>query len=59
MTTPPHILLVGNNLILMSSRSLILRNAGYLVQEAYTVDKAITSVRYWHSRTSGRHLDSV
>src|SRR3977135_1353731 len=44
MTTPPHILSVGANPNLMASRSLILRNAGYLVQEAYTVDKAINLV---------------
>jgi CheY-like chemotaxis protein len=42
MTTPPHILSVGNNPILMSSRSLLLRNAGYAVDETYTVDKAIS-----------------
>jgi DNA-binding response OmpR family regulator len=28
----------------MSSRSLILRSAGYLVEEAYTIDKAINLV---------------
>lgn len=44
MTTPPHILSVGNDPILMASRSLILRGAGYLVEEAYTVDKAISLV---------------
>src|ERR1044071_1009503 len=44
MTTPPHILSVGKNPTLMSSRSLILRNAGYLVDEAYSVDKAINLV---------------
>ena len=44
MSTPPHILSVGANPNLMASRSLILRNAGYLVQEAYTVDKAINLV---------------
>jgi DNA-binding response OmpR family regulator len=44
MTTPPHILSVGANPTLMSSRSLILRGAGYLVEEAYTVDKAINLV---------------
>ena len=44
MTTPPHILSVGANPTLMSSRSLILRSAGYSVEEAYTVDKAISLV---------------
>jgi DNA-binding response OmpR family regulator len=44
MTTPPHILSVGANPTLMSSRSLILRSAGYLVKEAYTVGKAINLV---------------
>jgi DNA-binding response OmpR family regulator len=44
MTTPLHILSVGANPILMSSRTLILRSAGYLVEEAYTVDKAINLV---------------
>jgi len=44
MTTPPHILSVGANPTLMSSRSLILRSAGYLVEEAYTVGKAINLV---------------
>jgi CheY-like chemotaxis protein len=44
MTTPPHILSVGKNPTLMSSRSLILRNAGYQVDEAYSVDKAINLV---------------
>jgi DNA-binding response OmpR family regulator len=44
MTTPPRILSVGNNPTLMSSRSLILRGAGFLVDEAYTVDKAIAMV---------------
>jgi len=44
MTTPPHILSVGTNPTLMSSRSLILRGAGYLVDEAYTVDRAISLV---------------
>lgn len=44
MTTPPHILSVGNNPTLMSSRTLILRSAGYDVEEAYTVDRAITLV---------------
>jgi len=44
MATPPHILSVGNNPTLMSSRTLILRSAGYAVEEAYTVSKAITLV---------------
>jgi CheY-like chemotaxis protein len=44
MTTPPHILSVGKDPTLMSSRSLILRDAGYLVDEAYSVDKAINLV---------------
>ncbi|HXA84632.1 MAG TPA: hypothetical protein VNZ47_06130 [Candidatus Dormibacteraeota bacterium] len=44
MMTPPHILSVGINPALMSSRSLILRNAGFLVEEARTVDKAINLV---------------
>lgn len=43
-TTPPNILSVGSDLSLMSSRSLILRAAGYRVEEAYTVDKAINLV---------------
>jgi DNA-binding response OmpR family regulator len=44
MTPPPHILSVGNEATLMSSRTLILRGAGYLVDETYTVQKAITLV---------------
>lgn len=44
MTTPPHILSVGNDPTLMASRTLILRGAGYFVEEAYTVDKAINLV---------------
>ena len=44
MRSPPHILSVGNDPLLMSSRTLILRNAGYLVDEAYTVKKAISLV---------------
>jgi len=40
----PHILSVGSNAILMSSRSLILRAAGYAVEEAYAVDKAMSLV---------------
>jgi DNA-binding NtrC family response regulator len=44
MTTPPHILSVGNDSTLLASRTLILRGAGYFVEEAYTVDKAINLV---------------
>ena len=44
MTTPPHILSVGNDPTLMASRTLILRGAGYFVEEAYSVDKAINLV---------------
>ena len=44
ITAPPNILSVGNNPSLMSSRTLILRSAGYLVEEAHTVDKAINLV---------------
>jgi hypothetical protein len=44
MMTPPHILSVGANPALMASRSLILRGAGFLVEEAYTVEKAINLV---------------
>jgi CheY-like chemotaxis protein len=44
MPSPPHILSVGRNPTLMSSRSLILRRAGYLVEEADSVDKAINLV---------------
>jgi DNA-binding NtrC family response regulator len=44
MKTPPHILSVGNNPTLMSSRSLILRSAGYFVEEAYTVSKAMNLI---------------
>lgn len=40
MPTPPHILSVGKDPMLMSSRTLILLNAGYAVQEAFTLDKA-------------------
>src|SRR5205807_6821051 len=44
VTTPPHILSVGNNPSLMASRTMILRGAGYLVEQAHTVDKAISLV---------------
>jgi DNA-binding response OmpR family regulator len=40
MTTPPHILSVGKDPTLMSSRTLLLLKAGYAVQEAFTLDKA-------------------
>ena len=40
MPSPPHILSVGKDLTLMSTRTLLLRTAGYSVQEAYTLDKA-------------------
>jgi DNA-binding response OmpR family regulator len=40
MASPPHILSVGKESALMSSRTLLLRNAGYDVQEAFTLDKA-------------------
>ena len=45
MPTPPHILSVGKDPALMSSRTLLLRNAGYSVQEAFTLDKARDMVR--------------
>lgn len=41
---PVYILSVGKNPSLMSSRSLLLRAAGYRVEEAYTVDKAVNLV---------------
>ena len=40
MPTPPHILSVGKDPMLMSSRTALLLNAGYAVQEALTLDKA-------------------
>jgi DNA-binding response OmpR family regulator len=40
----PHILSIGKNHNLMSSRSLILRKAGYVVQEARTAEEAIRLV---------------
>lgn len=40
MPTPPHILSVGKDPTLMSSRTLLLLSAGYAVQEALTLDKA-------------------
>ncbi|HEY4677703.1 MAG TPA: hypothetical protein VIJ01_11100 [Candidatus Angelobacter sp.] len=39
-----HVLSVGKDAILMSSRTLLLSNAGYAVQEAYSLDKAVTLV---------------
>jgi DNA-binding NtrC family response regulator len=44
MALPPHILSVGKNRRIMSSRSMILRGAGYAVDEAYTVETAIKLV---------------
>ncbi len=40
MPSPPHILSVGKDPGLMSSRTLLLLNAGYAVQEAHALDKA-------------------
>jgi DNA-binding response OmpR family regulator len=40
----PHILSIGKNHNLMTSRSLILRKAGYAVHEAWTTDEAIRLV---------------
>lgn len=40
MPALPHILLVGKDPTLMSSRTLRLLNAGYAVREAYTLDRA-------------------
>jgi DNA-binding response OmpR family regulator len=39
-----RILSVGKEPILMASRTLVLRNAGYGVEEAHTVDKALALV---------------
>ena len=39
-----RIVSVGKDPILMASRTLLLRNAGYGVEEAYSVDKAISLV---------------
>src|SRR6266436_1688517 len=39
--TAPRILSVGTDKTLMTSRTLLLSNSGYAVQEAYTVDRAI------------------
>jgi CheY-like chemotaxis protein len=44
MRTPPHILSVGSDPTLMSSRTLVLRKAGYLVDEAYAMREAIRLV---------------
>jgi CheY-like chemotaxis protein len=44
MSTPPHVLSVGTDPLLLSSRTLILRAAGYQVEEAYTVKEAIRLV---------------
>ena len=41
MRTPPHILSFGSDPILMSSRTLILRKAGYEIDEARTLKQAI------------------
>jgi CheY-like chemotaxis protein len=41
MASPSCILSVGTNPVLMSSRALILRGAGYVVKEAYSLEKAI------------------
>ena len=40
MPTRLHILLVGKDPVVMSSRTLLLLKAGYAVREAYTLDKA-------------------
>ena len=40
MPTPPHILSVCKDAALMSSRTLLLLNAGYAVKEAFALDKA-------------------
>jgi DNA-binding response OmpR family regulator len=40
----PRVLAVGKDPILMASRTLLLRNAGYAVEEAHTMDKAIVLV---------------
>jgi CheY-like chemotaxis protein len=42
MTTPPHVLSVGNNPALLSSRTLVLQAAGYRVAEARTLEKAMS-----------------
>jgi DNA-binding NtrC family response regulator len=44
MAGRPHVLSVGKDAILMSSRTLLLSNAGYAVEEAYSLDKAATLV---------------
>ena len=40
MPSPTHILSVGKDPAVMSSRTLLLLDAGYAVQEALTLDKA-------------------
>lgn len=40
MPTPPHILSVGKDPAVMSSRKALLLHAGYAVEEAFTLDKA-------------------
>ncbi|MGC2742667.1 MAG: hypothetical protein WA672_05730 [Candidatus Angelobacter sp.] len=44
MAVPLHILSFGRDPALMSSRTLLLVNAGYAVQEAYTLEKAVELV---------------
>ena len=44
MTGPSCILSVGTNPALMSSRTLLLRGAGYVVKEAHSAEKAIRVV---------------
>jgi DNA-binding response OmpR family regulator len=45
MPTAPHILSVGKDPVLMSTRTLLLRNAGHAVQEAFTLDNAKDLIR--------------
>src|SRR5215831_1499585 len=40
MPSPKHILSIGKDPALMSSRTMVLLDAGYAVQEALTLDKA-------------------
>ena len=44
MTSPSCILSVGISPALMSSRTLLLRGAGYVVKEAYSLEKAVKVV---------------
>jgi CheY-like chemotaxis protein len=44
MTISPRLLSVGNDPILMASRTLLLRGAGYSVAEAITAEQAIILV---------------